>query len=131
LLLFEIAVRRPAVPPIGAAGELPVPAGVPEFVSRMIADGRSQESQYGLSLVDIVERLKENRFAIVAGVDSEEVSAFVARVESAEQSGYWEYTQQLQIHTCHSPSGKVRAKAKEETRDSVDAGGHVRERGKH
>jgi hypothetical protein len=26
----------------------------------------------------------------VAGVDSEEVSAFVARVESAEQSGHWE-----------------------------------------
>jgi hypothetical protein len=90
LLLFEIAVGRPAVPPIGAAGELPVPAGVPKFVSRIIADGRSSESQCRLSFVAIVKRLKENRFEIVAGVDSVEISAFVARVESAEQSGNWE-----------------------------------------
>jgi serine/threonine protein kinase len=89
-LLFEIAVGRPAVPPIGAAGEPPFPAGVPEFVSRMIEDGRSPESWRQLSFIYIVKRLKENRFAIVAGVDSEEVSVFVARVESAEQSGNWE-----------------------------------------
>jgi hypothetical protein len=89
-LLFEIAVGRPAVPRIGAAGELPVPARVPEFVSRMVEDGRSPESQCRRSFVDIVERLKQNGFEIVAGVDSEEVSAFVARVESAEQSGNWE-----------------------------------------
>jgi ribosomal protein L6P/L9E len=69
---------------------LALPARVPEFVSRIIEDGRSRESQCRLSFVDIVERLKENRFAIVAGVDSEEVSAFAARVESAEQSGNWE-----------------------------------------
>jgi hypothetical protein len=42
-----------------------------------------------LFLNEVVLFLK-NRFAIVAGVDSEEVSAFVARVESAEQSGNWE-----------------------------------------
>jgi serine/threonine protein kinase len=89
-LLFEIAVCRPVIPPIGAAGELPVPARVPEFVLQMIEEGRSPESPCGLSFVDIVERLKENRFAIVAGVDSEEVSTFVARIESAEQSGNWE-----------------------------------------
>jgi serine/threonine protein kinase len=89
-LLSEIAVGRPPVPPIGAAGELPVPAGVPDFVSRMIEDGRSPASHCRLSFVDIVERLKRNRFAIMAGVDSEEVSAFVAQVESAEQSGNWE-----------------------------------------
>jgi hypothetical protein len=39
---------------------------------------------------DMVGRLKANRFGIVSGVDAEEVSAFVARVESAEQSGHWE-----------------------------------------
>jgi serine/threonine protein kinase len=89
-LLFEIAVGRPAVPRIGAAGELPVPARVPEFVSWMIEEGRWAESHCRLSFVDIVQCLKENRFEIVAGVDSEEVSAFVARVESAEQSGNWE-----------------------------------------
>jgi hypothetical protein len=56
----------------------------------MIQDGRSPKSQYGLSFVDIVKRLKRNHFEIVTGVDSGEVSAFVARVESAEQSGNWE-----------------------------------------
>jgi serine/threonine protein kinase len=89
-LLFEIAVGRPATPPIGAAEWPPIPAGVPEFVSQMIEDGRSPESQRRLSFVNIVERLKKNRFEIMAGVDSEEVVAFVAWVESAEQSGKWE-----------------------------------------
>jgi hypothetical protein len=78
-LLSEIAIGPPGAPP--------VPARVPEFVSRMMEDGRSPESQRRLSFVDIVELLKENRFEIVAGVDSEEVAAFLARVESAEQSG--------------------------------------------
>jgi hypothetical protein len=81
-LLSEIA--------IGAARALPVPTGVPLFVSRMIEEVRLPESQCRLSFVDIIEDLKENRFEIVAGVDSEEVSAFVAPVESAEQSGRWE-----------------------------------------
>jgi serine/threonine protein kinase len=90
LLLVEIVVGRPAVPPLGAAGELPFPAGVPEFVSRMIEEGRSPEFQCRLSFVDIIEHLKKNRFAIVARVNSEDVSAFVAWVESAEQSGNWE-----------------------------------------
>jgi hypothetical protein len=85
-LLFEIAVGRAAIPPIGAAGALPIPAGVPVFVPRMIEDGRSPESQHRLSFLDIIERLKRNRFAIVAGVDLEEVSAFVARAESAVRS---------------------------------------------
>jgi hypothetical protein len=121
-LLVEIAVGCAAIPPIGAAGALAVPVGVPEFVSQMIEDGRSRESQCRLSFVDIVERLKENRFAFVADVDSDAVSAFVARVESAQQSGHWEETQQLQIPTSHTPSRKVRAKAR--TRDGVDAGVH-------
>jgi hypothetical protein len=41
------------------------------------------------SLSRIFEILKANDFRIVAGVDSDEVSAFVSRVESAGQSGEW------------------------------------------
>jgi serine/threonine protein kinase len=89
-LLFEIAVGRRPVPPVGGAAEFAVLARVPAFVSRMIEDGQLPESQCRLSFVDIVERLKENCFEIVTGVDSEEVSAFAARVESAEQSANWE-----------------------------------------
>jgi serine/threonine protein kinase len=73
-LLVEIAT--------GASGASRASAAVPEFVSRMIEDAQS--------FVDIVERLKANRFEIMAGVDCEEVSAFVTSVESAEQSGQWE-----------------------------------------
>jgi hypothetical protein len=81
-LLFEIVVGRPAT--------LPVPGVAPEFVSKIIAYGRSSESRHRLSFADIVECLKENSSEIVRGVDSEEVSAFVAWVKSAEQSGDWE-----------------------------------------
>jgi hypothetical protein len=42
------------------------------------------ETQCGLSFVDVVDRLKENGFENVSGVDSEEVAAFFALVESAE-----------------------------------------------
>jgi hypothetical protein len=91
-LLSEIAIGAARSLPVPVPFPVPagVPAGVPLFVSQMIEDGRLPESQCRLSFVDIVERLKENRFGIVAGVDSEEVSAFVARVESAEQSGHWD-----------------------------------------
>jgi serine/threonine protein kinase len=85
-LLFEIAVHRRAVPPVGPAGELAVPARVPAFVSRMIEDARSPELNNRLSFLDIVKVLKTNHFGIVAGVDSEEVTAFVDRVELAEQT---------------------------------------------
>jgi serine/threonine protein kinase len=80
-LLSEIA--------IGAAAESAVPGCVPTFVSRMIEDSQSPESRSRVSFADVVERLKQNRFEILAGVDSEEVSAFVSRVESAERSGEW------------------------------------------
>jgi hypothetical protein len=86
-LLFEIAVGGTATPPIGAVGGPPFPAAVPAFVSRMIEDGRSPISARRLSFAKIVESLKENRFEIIAGVDSDEVSAFVSRVESSEQAG--------------------------------------------
>jgi hypothetical protein len=56
----------------------------------MIKEGRSPDLQRSLSLVDIVECLKETDFQTISGVDSEEVSAFVSWVESAEQSGKWE-----------------------------------------
>jgi serine/threonine protein kinase len=86
-LLFEIAVGGTATPPIGAAGGPPFPAAVPTFVSLMIEDGRSPESARCLSSAEIVARLKANRFEIMAGVDSDQVSAFVSLVESSEQAG--------------------------------------------
>jgi serine/threonine protein kinase len=88
-LLFEIAVggtgTGTATPPIGGAGGLPFPAAIPAFVSLMIKDGGSPESARRLSFAEIVAELKANRFEIMAGVDSDEVSAFVSRVESSEQ----------------------------------------------
>jgi serine/threonine protein kinase len=86
-LLFEIAVGGTATPPISSAGGPPFPAAVPAFVSRIIEDGRSPESAHRLSFTEIVAQLKANRFEIMVGVDSDEVSAFVSRVESSEQAG--------------------------------------------
>jgi hypothetical protein len=40
-----------------------------------------------LSFAEVVARLKARRFEIMAGVDSDEVSTFVSRVESSEQVG--------------------------------------------
>jgi hypothetical protein len=40
-----------------------------------------------LSFIAIVETLKAKNFQILAGVDSDKVSAFVSSFESAEQSG--------------------------------------------
>jgi hypothetical protein len=79
-LLFEIAVSRPSTPPIGAVG------AVPAFVSGLIEDGRLPKSRGCLSFVEIVALLKANRFEIMAGVDSDEVSEFVSRIESSEQA---------------------------------------------
>jgi hypothetical protein len=87
-LLSEIAIGAAGVLPVPFP--FPVPASVPLFVSRMVEDVRLPKSQCHRWFVDFVRRLKENRFAIVSGVDAEEVSAFVARVESAEQSGHRE-----------------------------------------
>jgi hypothetical protein len=53
----------------------------------MIEDGRSPKSNNGLSFVDILARLTAKRFKIMAGVDSDKVSAVVSRVESGEQAG--------------------------------------------
>jgi hypothetical protein len=86
-LFFEIVVGDTATPPIGAAGSPPFPAAVPAFVSRMIEERRSPESARRLSFAEIVTWLEANRFEIMTGVDSDEVSAFVSRVESPEQAG--------------------------------------------
>jgi hypothetical protein len=75
----------PATPLISAVRCPPLPAAVPTFVSRMIEDGRSPKSNGGLSFVDVVARLKANGFEIMAGADSDDVSAFVSLVESFEQ----------------------------------------------
>jgi hypothetical protein len=42
------------------------------------------------SFAGIFEKLKSNDFQIVAGVDSDEVAAFVGRVESFDETGKWE-----------------------------------------
>jgi hypothetical protein len=80
-LLFEIAVGRPSTLPIGAVG------AVPAFVSRMIENSRSPQSARRLLFAEIVARLKANRFEIMAGVDSDEVLAFVSGIELSEQAG--------------------------------------------
>jgi hypothetical protein len=92
-LLFEIVARRPypsPSPPPSAAkadGEVILSPDVPGFVSDIIDGGLRWSPWGGLSFIRIFEILKANGFQIVAGVDSEEVSAFVSRVESAAQSG--------------------------------------------
>jgi hypothetical protein len=85
-LLFEIAVGATATPLIDTAGGPPFPAVVPAFVSEIIKNGRSSKSARCLSFAKIVARLKANRFEITAGVDSDEVLAFVSRVESSKQA---------------------------------------------
>jgi hypothetical protein len=89
-ILFEIAIGRPGIASIGAGGGLPVPPAVSCFVSRMAEDAQLPDSDGSVSFTRIVGRLKENRFEIMAGVDSDEVSAFVAWLKSAEQTGKWE-----------------------------------------
>jgi hypothetical protein len=70
---------------IDATGESGIFAAVAKVVSRIIEDTRS--------FVDILNHLDVNRFQIAAGVDCEQVSAFVAWVESAKQFAQWEQTQ--------------------------------------
>jgi hypothetical protein len=76
-LLFEIVVGRPDAQP-GAAP--PIPA----FVSAIIEEGRSLSPNAERSFADILQSLQPNGFAILAGVDSAEVCAFVEWVESSE-----------------------------------------------
>jgi serine/threonine protein kinase len=91
MLLFEIVAGRPwPSPPPSAAqadAEVSLPPDVPGFVSEMIETGPRLKAGQELSFIDIIEILKRNAFRIMAGVDSDEVSAFVSGVESAAQSG--------------------------------------------
>jgi hypothetical protein len=64
-----------------------LPPNIPVFVSEMIEGGLWPSSGEELSFISIIETLKANDFGIVTGVDSDEVSTFVGRVESATESG--------------------------------------------
>jgi serine/threonine protein kinase len=87
MLLFEIVAGRVPPSPANADGEVILPPDVPGFVSEIIEGGRRPRARRELSFIAIFETLEANDFRIVAGVDSDEVSAFVSRVESAAHSG--------------------------------------------
>jgi hypothetical protein len=73
-------------PPLNAAkadGEVILPPDGPRFVSEIIERGLGPHARRGLSFIGIFEPLNEYGFRIVAGVDSDGVSAFVSRIESA------------------------------------------------
>jgi hypothetical protein len=65
-------------------GEVFIPTGIPDFVSRIIESGLSLISGRSSSFNTILEILKQNDFWILDGVDSAEISAFVSWVESTE-----------------------------------------------
>jgi hypothetical protein len=95
-LIFEIVAKHPLLSPHSnaarAAGEVFVLPDGPAFVSEIIEGGLRRNSERGLSFIDIFEILKGNGFGILAGVDSDEVSAFISHVESAarmEKEGDW------------------------------------------
>jgi hypothetical protein len=89
MLLLEIVAGCPFPSPSAPNShpEVNLPPDVPVFVSEIIEEGLRPIAEEELSFIDIFETLKANAFQIVAGVDSDEVSAFVRRVESAVQSG--------------------------------------------
>jgi hypothetical protein len=76
-ILFEIVAGCPA------NDEASVRADIPWFVSEMM--GLSGQSREMTSFCDIFNTLKQHNFAIVSGVDSAEVLAFVDWIEHAEQ----------------------------------------------
>jgi serine/threonine protein kinase len=86
LILFEIIVGHLATESEAANEITTLPLEVPMFVSEIIREELSSNSKSGKSFGDIFDILKQNKFQIVRGVDSAEVSMFVNRVELAEQS---------------------------------------------
>jgi hypothetical protein len=74
-LLFEIAIGRSDAQP-GAAPPIPV------FISVIIEEGRPSSPTAVRSFSDLLQSLQANGVAILAGVDSAEVCAFVDSVES-------------------------------------------------
>jgi hypothetical protein len=91
MLLFEIVAGH-SWPSLSAAnaeedGKVILPPDVPGFVSEIIEGRLRPIVGRELSFIAIFETLKKNGFHIVAGVEFNEVSAFVSGVESAVQSG--------------------------------------------
>jgi serine/threonine protein kinase len=80
LILLEIVVGG------SATGVTSIPASIPNFVTEIIKLGLYRISDKRYSFNDIFKILEQNNFRIEDGVDSEEVSAFVSWVESAEHS---------------------------------------------
>jgi serine/threonine protein kinase len=78
-LLFKIAIDCPDAQS-GAA--TPIPA----FVCAIIEEGQSPSPTARRSFADILQSLRANSFAILAGVDFAEVYAFVESVESFERA---------------------------------------------
>jgi hypothetical protein len=60
-------------------------SGVPAFVSEIIERGLFANTRIGESMGNIFQTLQQNGFQVVDGVDSDEVFAFINRVESSEQ----------------------------------------------
>jgi serine/threonine protein kinase len=79
LILFDILVGR------SATGELSLPTHIPTFVSPMMKSGLYLTSETSYSFDVIFNILKWNDFRIEDNVDSEEISAFVNWVESADR----------------------------------------------
>jgi serine/threonine protein kinase len=77
-ILFEIVVGRPAT------DEASVPTNIPAFVSQIIESELHPTSGTRYPFDALFVTLKQNDFRIEDGVDSEEVSAFVRWVESAD-----------------------------------------------
>jgi hypothetical protein len=78
LILFEIVVGG------SPTGVESIPWYIPDFVAEIIKLGLYRTSDKRYSFDDIFGILKQNNFRIHNDVDSEEVSAFVSWVESAE-----------------------------------------------
>jgi hypothetical protein len=85
MLLCKIVAGRPSPEPNVEGSEVILPPDVPGFVSEIIEGGLRPIPGGELSFIGIFETLEANAFRIVAGVDSNEVSAFVSGVESAAQ----------------------------------------------
>jgi hypothetical protein len=78
LILLEIIVGE------SATTVASIPASIPNFVAKIIKLGLCHTSDKRYSFNDVFEILEENNFRIEDSVDSEEVSAFVSWVESAD-----------------------------------------------
>jgi hypothetical protein len=89
-LLFEIVAGPPWSWPSASASETDaeviLPPDVPAFVSELISRALPPNAGREPSFIAIFEILQANHFQILAGVDSDEVSAFVRGVESATES---------------------------------------------